>query len=51
MNTTLLLITTTISGLILGGFIGYLLGKLNLKKATGVLDKENNRLTTTIVNL
>ncbi|WP_028889010.1 DNA recombination protein RmuC [Tenacibaculum ovolyticum] len=51
MSATLLLITTTISGLILGGFIGYLLGKLNLKKATGVLDKENNRLTTTIVNL
>lgn len=51
MSTTLLLIITTISGLILGGFIGYLLGKLNLKKAKGILEKENNGLTTTIVNL
>ncbi|PKH51857.1 DNA recombination protein RmuC [Tenacibaculum sp. Bg11-29] len=51
MSTTLLLITTTISGLILGGFIGYLLGKLNLKKATDVLEKENNTLNATIANL
>lgn len=51
MDTTLLLITTTISGLILGSFIGYLLGKMALKKTTNILEKENNTLTITISNL
>lgn len=50
MSTTLLLIITIISGLILGGFIGYLLGKLNLKKATDILEKENNTLNASIKN-
>ncbi|CAL2107506.1 DNA recombination protein RmuC homolog [Tenacibaculum sp. 190524A02b] len=51
MNTTLLLIITTLSGLILGIIIGNLLGKLALKKATESLDKDNAKLSNTIANL
>ncbi|OCK42328.1 DNA polymerase V [Tenacibaculum soleae] len=50
MSTTLLLIITIVSGLILGGFIGYLLGKLNLKNVTDILEKENNTLNASIKN-
>lgn len=50
MSTTLLLIITTISGLVLGVIIGHLLGKLALNKATDTLEKENNTLAVTISN-
>ncbi|WP_435262384.1 DNA recombination protein RmuC [Tenacibaculum sp. nBUS_03] len=51
MSTTLLLIITTISGLVLGIIIGHLLGKLALNKATDTLERENNIISTKVDNL
>ena len=51
MNTTLLFILIGFTGIALGFIIGFLLGKLNLKKITDNLEKENNNLETKINSL
>ncbi len=51
MNTTVLVIIIALIGLALGVIIGNLLGKLNLKKATGELEKDNNILQNKVENL
>ncbi len=50
MNTTVLIISL-LSSVALGVFIGYLLGKLSLKKISHELEKENQKLEATISHL